>query len=76
MVEVASKRHIVPPWKGSLVWTETAQISANGKRRFYSFVEFYAINLKIQFDHRTTLIFPVRQKDYEKYEVLKFVSRV
>ena len=34
------------------------QIFANGKRRFYSFMEFYVIHLKnqrVQFDHSSTL---------------------
>jgi len=34
------------------------QIFANGKRRFYSFMEFYVIHLKNRgekFDHSTTL---------------------
>ena len=42
------------------------QIFANGKQRFYSFMEFYVRDLKIKvlkFDHSTTLKFAIPPTD-------------
>ena len=34
---------------------ELMQIFANGKRRFYSFMQFYVIHSRVKFDQSTTL---------------------
>ena len=45
------------------------EIFANGKRHFYSFMKFYVINQKYQFDQSINLISTLSQKlIYTKYK--------